>query len=154
MNDDKKKEVLSNKAVMLTHIALWQFLAFAMLLCIVWVTEVLDLPALLFGVKPSAMEIYRAATLSAAVLLCAIIAVGNTYTQQRHILKGLMILCSACRKVKVNRDAWQELDKYLERYSLARLGLDVCPECFSTMKHEVTEMNVAKWKADTGAENI
>lgn len=133
----------------LAYIAVWQFMAFIILLCVVWINEILDLPALLFDAEPSGIDVTRASTLSAAVLVCAIVAVGNTYTQQKHILRGLLILCSSCRKIRVNRGMWEELNLYLERNTLAEFHLDMCPGCFGDMEREITEANVRRWKADT-----
>ena len=132
----------------MSYVALWQFMAFILLLCLIWVGEVLDLPTLLFGAPSSGVDIFRACLLSAATILCAIIAVGNTYLQHRHIIKGLLVVCPSCSKVKVSRDAWENLDRYLEEKTMATLRHDTCPDCYRAMAAAVTAANVEKWKTE------
>jgi len=150
MNDQNCEP--AKERTIVTHIAVWQFMAFVILLCLVWISEIMDLPAMFFAETPSGLSIARACTLSAAVIICAIVAVGNTYVQQRHILKGLFILCSACSKIRINRQDWEKLDRYLEKNTLASFSTDLCPECFEVMEREVTGANVARWKSETEGE--
>ena len=141
MSKNKRESVLS-------RVAAWQFMAFILLLCLVWVNEILDLPALFFHASPASVDLIRACTLSSAVILCAIIAVGNTYVQQKHILKGVLILCSSCNKVKISKGAWEQLDQYLEEKTLATLSRELCPDCFQAMELEIADANLEKWKSD------
>ena len=64
------------------YIGFWQFLTFIMLILVVWVNEVRDMPSLLFGTDPQDVNIFRGCLLTAAVLIAAIVAIGNTYLQQ------------------------------------------------------------------------
>ena len=132
----------------LSRVAAWQFMAFVLLLCLVWGSEILDLPALFFNASPARLDLIRACTLTAAVIFCAIVAVGNTYVQQKHILKGILILCSSCNKVKISKGPWEQLDEYLEEKTLATLAREICPDCFQTMEREITDANLEKWKSD------
>lgn len=131
----------------LSRIAVWQFLAFILLLCLIWGSEVLDLPAFFFNASHARMNLVRACTLTAAVILCAIIAVGNTYVQQKRILKGMLILCSSCNKVKISKGAWESLGQYLEKNTLAKLSQELCPDCFHVMEQEIGSANLERWRS-------
>lgn len=146
MSTDEPRPEPARRPV-LAYIALWQFLSFSILLCLVWVNELLDLPALIYNAPSSPPDLIRACTLSAAVILCAVIAVGNTYTQQRHILKGLLVLCASCRKVRTSREVWEEMDSYIEEHSRAKLRIDTCPTCYEITAREVTDVNVKAWRS-------
>jgi hypothetical protein len=146
MDEQKPKRKVG---FILNYVAVWQFLAFILLLCVVWISEVLDLPFMFFRSSPTGVDIMRGCTLSAAVIVCAIIAVGNTYVQQKHVLKGMLILCSSCNKVKVRKDAWEGIDDYLEKKTLATLAHDVCPDCLKAMEREIAKANVEDWKSQT-----
>ena len=139
-------ESIGKRKSALSLIAVWQFMAFVLLLCLVWASEVLDLPALFFNAESDRGGLIRACILTAAVLLCAIIAVGNTYVQQKHILKGILILCSSCKKVKISKGVWEQLDLYLEEKTLATLSREICPDCFRAMENEISDANREKWK--------
>ena len=68
------------------YIGFWQFLTFIMLILVVWVNEVRDMPSLLFGTDPQDVNIVRGCLLTAAVLVAAIVAIGNTYLQQKRVV--------------------------------------------------------------------
>ena len=53
-----KKPVAKKDA--LASVALWQFMAFILLLCFVWMNEVLDLPARVFNAPESPFSFFRA----------------------------------------------------------------------------------------------
>ena len=120
-----------------SYVALWQFIGFALLLVLVWASETLDLPNLFFGIEHTELNIFRACLLSAAVILCAIIVVGNTYIQQKHIIKGLLLVCSSCQKIKIDEDKWKSMDAYVSEHSLAAFSHGFCPECYEKMNKEL-----------------
>jgi hypothetical protein len=129
------------------YVAFWQFLAFLVLICLVWVSEVIDLPNLFFATQPERLNLFRASVITAAAIVCAIITVGHTYLQQRHVLKGLLIVCTACKKVRIERGAWEDMDRYLKRMGPIQLRNDLCPECHRTLGQKITAANDGQWKA-------
>lgn len=137
------------KETILTHIAAWQFLAFILLVCLVWAIEGLNLGARPTGVSAGESMVSRACVLTAAIIVCAIISVGNTYIQQKHILRGILLLCTSCSKVRVKRDVWESLGDLVEDRTLATLNQDLCPECFKSVEREITAANVQTWKVKT-----
>lgn len=114
----------------LAKIAFWQLMSFFMLLCAVWANEFWDFSFLFFGVKTiSAPSIFRLSTLSVLVIVSAIITVGNTYIQQKHIIHGLLKICPQCRKVEIDDRRWQDIEDYVTKYSLAAISHGFCPKC-------------------------
>lgn len=138
----KRTQLISS----LSYVALWQFLGFVLLLCLVWASETMDLPNLFFGTEHCETNIFRACVISAAVIVCAIIIVGHTYLQQKHIIKGLLLVCSSCQKVKVNEDKWKHMDEYVTEHSLAAFSHGLCPECYEQMNHEIDAHHEAGMK--------
>ena len=118
------------------HVAFWQFLCFLLLLCLVWLTEVYDVPAMLFGGHPSALNLDRACILSATIIAAGIITVWNTYLQQRYIIKGFFIVCSYCRKMTLDHETWENMDQFFGSKSLAVFSHGICPSCFVKLSKE------------------
>ena len=83
------------------------------------------------------MNIFRACVISSAVIICAIIVVGNTYIQQKHIIRGLLLVCSSCQKIKINQEKWEELDEYVSEHSFAAFSHGLCPECYEKIDKEL-----------------
>lgn len=113
-----------------SYIAVWQAAIFLLLILLVWVSEVLDLPALLFGVEPSPVDVVGSCMASAGILICGIVTIGNTYLQQRKIIKGFLTICSYCKKIRIQNDAWQRIEEYIATRSDVDFSHGVCPDCF------------------------
>ena len=111
------------------YIAFWQMMVFGLLICLIWISEIWDLPALYFGTATGDTSLVRDWVLTAAVVICALITMGNTYLQQKHIIHGLLVVCSSCGKIKIKKDVWQEMQGYLVKHSMAALSHGMCPEC-------------------------
>lgn len=111
------------------YIALWQLLVFVLLICLIWVCELFDLPSLYFGDGSAERSFFQGWILTAGVLICAIIMIGNTYVQQKHIIKGLIIVCSYCNRIKIEKDVWEEIQQYLSKHSLVAFSHGMCPDC-------------------------
>ncbi len=124
------------------YIGFWQFMTFIMLILAVWVNEIRDMPALLFGAEPQNPNIYRGCTLTAAVLVAAIVAIGNTYLQQKRVLNSLVSVCSSCNKVRVNQNHWKKMEDYISDNSLLTFTHGLCPECMDTIMQTLRERPV------------
>lgn len=121
-------------------VAVWQMTAFSLLILLVWVNEVLDLSALWFEINPSNPSFYRGCVLTIGVLIIAIITIGHTYIQQKRIIKGLLVVCSTCRKIRVDEHIWEHMDKYVHDHSLALISHGLCPGCYEQAKQEIEDL--------------
>jgi len=45
-------------------------------------------------------------------------------------LRGLLPICSYCKKIRDDQNYWQRLESYLSQHSGARISHSVCPECY------------------------
>lgn len=45
-------------------------------------------------------------------------------------LKGLLPMCSYCKKIRNDADYWQQLETYISEHSGAEFSHGVCPSCF------------------------
>jgi len=44
-------------------------------------------------------------------------------------LQGLLPMCSYCRKIRDDRNYWQQVETYVEEHSNAQFTHGICPEC-------------------------
>jgi len=59
-------------------------------------------------------------------------------------LRGLLPICSYCKKIRNDSDYWEQIEVYLSRHSDAVFSHGVCPECYeSTVKPDLE-----KWKRE------
>jgi len=45
-------------------------------------------------------------------------------------LQGLVPICSYCKKIRNDRNYWQQLESYLSDHSEAQFSHGICPECY------------------------
>ena len=45
-------------------------------------------------------------------------------------LKGILPLCSFCKKVRDDSGYWEQVDVYLDTHSNADISHSICPDCF------------------------
>lgn len=131
----KKDNTADNKADNKSHgdafanIALWQFMAFAMLLCFVWASELLDIPSMVFGMKETPFNLFRVSMLSAAIITAGIVAVGHTYEQQRRLVNELLMTCLYCHRVQTPDGKWEHVEEYFMDNFPVAIERGACPEC-------------------------
>ena len=115
-----------------------------MLILLVWVSEVRDMPALLFGTEPQDVNIVRGCLLTAAVLVAAIVAIGNTYLQQKRVLNSMISVCSSCNKVCVNQNQWKQMEEYISDNSLLTFTHGLCPDCTEKAMQSINQRPSAR----------
>ncbi|MEI7437725.1 MAG: hypothetical protein WCL16_13050, partial [bacterium] len=136
----------------LLYVAMWQGLCFLMLVLLVWVGEFYDLSALWLHAPPRPPNLLHAWTLTIGISVTALITVGHTYEQQRHIIRGLLTICATCHRIRLSTEKWEQMDDYLGDHSLALLTHGLCPECFAAMQRDIETLDIRK-KADTHKES-
>ena len=45
-------------------------------------------------------------------------------------LQGLLPICSYCKKIRDDRNYWQQLESYLSDHSEAQFSHGICPDCY------------------------
>ena len=45
-------------------------------------------------------------------------------------LQGLLPICSYCKKIRNDRNGWQQLENYIGERSEAQFSHTICPDCF------------------------
>jgi len=47
------------------------------------------------------------------------------------MLQGLLPICSYCKKIRNDRNYWQQVEGYISDHSEAQLSHGICPECYT-----------------------
>lgn len=136
MQASNRKFAMRSVTVGFDYIAVWQGAVFLLLVLLVWVNERFDFAAM-FGAAPMEPNFIRGCLASAGVLIGAIIAIGNTYLQQRRIVGGLLTMCSYCKKVRIEQELWQRVEEYIGSSKMVDLTHGICPGCMARMQEEI-----------------
>ena len=127
MADIEKRR--SFRADAFTSIAVWQFMAFILLLSFVWASEFLDLPAIVFGTPRTQFNPHRVLVLSVAIGTAGVIAVGHTYERQRAVIKKILMTCLYCHRVKTEDGTWEHVEEYFIKHYPVAMNRGACPSC-------------------------
>lgn len=111
------------------YIAFWQLMTFIILILLIWINELRDGATIIFKAAPSEVNIFRGFILTGAVLVAAIITIGNTYLQEQRVIKSMISVCSNCHRVRLNDAIWQKLEEYIGERSLLTFTHGLCPDC-------------------------
>lgn len=49
--------------------------------------------------------------------------------EEIQTLKGLLPICSACKKIRDDQGYWQEVEAYIGKHAKVRFSHSICPEC-------------------------
>ncbi len=60
----------------------------------------------------------------------------NKAMSEVKVLKGLLPICSSCKKIRDDDGYWTQLETYIDRHSEATFTHGVCPECAARMMTE------------------
>jgi phosphoserine phosphatase RsbU/P len=62
---------------------------------------------------------------------------------QVHHLQGLLPICAYCKKIRDDRNYWQQVEAYIARHTAARFTHSICPECYENIVGpELQRMNL------------
>lgn len=53
----------------------------------------------------------------------------NEALDQVKVLRGIMPICAACKKIRDDQGYWQQLELFVEQHSDARFSHGLCPSC-------------------------
>ncbi|HUI41593.1 MAG TPA: response regulator transcription factor [Terriglobia bacterium] len=63
-------------------------------------------------------------------------------------LQGLLPICSYCKKIRDDRNYWQQVEAYISEHSEAAFSHGICPDCYS--KVAAAELDAARSRQPTG----
>lgn len=64
-----------------------------------------------------------------AILINKISSQKQELERELNTLKGILPICSFCKKIRKDDDTWDTLEKYISEHSEAKFSHGMCPEC-------------------------
>jgi DNA-binding response OmpR family regulator len=55
-------------------------------------------------------------------------------------LQGIMPICSHCKRIRDDKNYWQQVETYISDHSDARFSHSICPDCFEKATHDLDEL--------------
>jgi DNA-binding response OmpR family regulator len=51
-------------------------------------------------------------------------------------LKGLLPICSYCKRIRTDQNYWEQVENYLSHHSDAQFSHGICPHCYDTVRKQ------------------
>jgi len=59
-------------------------------------------------------------------------------------LSGLLPICSYCKRIRSDKDYWEQVDSYIAHHSEAQFSHGICPTCYTKVMEELDEAEAQK----------
>lgn len=114
-----------------------QIAGFALVALVIWLDELFDLPAYLYGVPPVTFSLKEATYESLAVLSLGAVIVAISYKMVKRIerLESFLPICAYCKKIRKpdtdpeKQDSWQQMEVYITNKTGSEFSHGLCPAC-------------------------
>lgn len=58
---------------------------------------------------------------------------------QVETLRGIIAICSSCKKIRDDNGFWNEIESYIKSHSQAEFSHSMCPDCMNRLYPEYSE---------------
>ena len=69
-------------------------------------------------------------------------------------LRGLLPICSYCKRIRGDDQYWQQVEGYIADHSDAQFSHGICPSCYATVSAELDEMSRASDAAEASRRRL
>jgi sigma-B regulation protein RsbU (phosphoserine phosphatase) len=59
-------------------------------------------------------------------------------------LSGLLPICSYCKRIRSDKDYWEQVDSYIAHHSEAEFSHGICPTCYTKVMEELDEVEAQR----------
>ena len=126
------------KALVARKVVFWQIVGFGAVVLLLWVDEILDIPAALLGAPPTPVNWRESLFESLGVLILGFLVIRltrNIFARMRY-LEGFLPVCASCKRVRVG-STWVDIEVFVRDRSEARFSHGICPSCTRTLYPDV-----------------
>ena len=130
---------LSGKKYVIKRVVFYEKAAFLIIFLIIWIDELLDLPALLLGAEATPVNWRESIFESACIAFLGIVIIRftNTLHSRLKYLEGILPICTSCKKIRDGKNNWHNVEEYINEKSDAEFTKGICPECAKKLYQDI-----------------
>jgi len=108
---------------------------------IILLTSVSGKSGYLVGMKAGADD-FLSKPFDEDMLAARLVAAERILNLQSQVkqLNGLLPICCVCKKVRDDKNYWQQVESYIAKRTDAKFSHGYCPDCFDNVKREIEAM--------------
>jgi len=125
-----------------------QAMVFVLFLFLTLGNEIVDIPHYVFGDAPT-MYSQRMGEIIIELSIFFIVIVIQSFLfwklyKRIRVLEGFIPICANCKKIRNEKDQWEQMEKYIAQHSLAQFSHGICPDCARKLYPEFYKDNGQK----------
>ncbi len=122
---------ISGKDAAATRVIIYEKIAFAGIILLIWLDEVIDIPYLLLGAESTPLNWRESLFESVCIVILGVVIIRftNNIFHRMKYLEGILPICASCKKIRDEKDNWQQIEAYVRDRSDAEFSHGICPEC-------------------------
>jgi hypothetical protein len=108
-----------------------EILGFLFIISIIWLDQVFDIPYHLLGAAATPVNWREAIFESVIIILIGgqIVYHTSQLFQRMRYLEGMLPVCASCKKIRIAKDEWQQIEAYIRDRTEAEFSHSICPDC-------------------------
>jgi len=120
---------------MYRRLCLYEAIAFAIAVFILWLNEILDIPHFLFGAPLTPVNWTESIFESIIIASIGIIVIWITKRLIGRLkkLEGMLPICAKCKRIRNENNEWKPIEEYIRDHSDAEFTHGLCPECMQEL---------------------
>lgn len=110
---------------------LYEISGFGIIILFLWLDEIFDIPAHLFGSMQTPVNIPESILETFFILFVGAFCIHVTHDllTKIKVLEGRLPICASCKKIRDQHGGWQHIERYIESRSNATFSHGICPDC-------------------------
>lgn len=122
---------IPGKHLVAKRVIVYEKIAFAFIMLLIWLDEAIDIPDLLLGAETTPFNWRESLfeSICIAILAAVIICFTKIMFQKMKYLEGILPLCASCKRIRDEKDNWHQIESYVRERSEAEFSHGICPEC-------------------------
>jgi hypothetical protein len=122
---------IPGKHAVARRVIIYEIIAFASIMLLIWLDEVIDIPDILLGADPTPINWRESIFESIGIVVLGALIVRMTYNifKRMKYLEGILPICGSCKRIRDENDNWHQIEAYVRDRSDTEFTHGICPEC-------------------------
>ncbi len=134
---------IPGKDAVTRRVILYERIAFASIILLIWLDEVIDIPGRFLGAAPTPVNWRESFFESICIFILSIIIIRFTTNiiNRMKYLEGMLPVCSSCKRIRDEKDNWHPIESYIRDRADVEFSHGICPECAEKLYPEFYKKN-------------
>ncbi|ADW17438.1 hypothetical protein Despr_1274 [Desulfobulbus propionicus DSM 2032] len=129
----------SGENMIAKKVSWYEAVAILVIIAITWLDEILDIPYVLLGGPATPINWRESLFESLIITIVGVVIIRHTYKLLVRVsyLESILPVCPSCKKIRVDREFWQDIERYIQERAKSDSTYGICPDCIDKYYPEI-----------------